>query len=790
MSSSMPTPTSTSTSTSAIPSPTSNSTGVSPIITLQDDSLTGLLLWISILLVVGVVSISIFEVIRRGSKLSHVYYTRCKTSASHAPEFPSRLFGWVSTAIWTPDSYVKENVGLDAFMFILYLRMAFQLFAVLCVVSIVVLIPGDNPDMTAVFNVTTPDAILLVATQSLDFFSIDHVANGSNALWVHVFGAYFVSLLTYYQLYRCYKTYTTSLEGYLSGDVSVERSDEVMFRSIMITHLSTDLQHEAALRHWLNSLQLGEIEHICMIANDDASILDLMKRRDELLLQIEKHYMSWAINLARELGPKSLSRRFLRPSITTLVKLHTQVLNFPDEGMNNDMIFATRPVRIKNTSKGLVRQDLIRLREAMMNDLTERIIWARTKVVATSALVKESPLDFKLPDHAKADFRMVGSPERAEELIPSQTPTETSKVVGIDPGDDGASHSPENIDRPTQLGGFSRNLTSSATNIAMSALHQLSTVMGSFGSGLNINLSLYSQLNACSCSAFVTFTHRRSAFMARQLLLHRFRDPYTMQVHAAPSPKDVQWSSLAASLMGTVFKRSVLNAASYAICLFWVIPTSYISSFTQLDTLGRQPEYREFVTSVSKYPWLYALVSTVGPPLIIQLCNMLMPYLLEWLSSFQCLASRHLEQENTMAKYFFFLIFNVHFVFTLFTAASSSTADMFVNPLAWIQNIATSLPSGASFFINYLILNIALVPVELLRPFACIYHLYSRLWLTTPREFFQLNVMTSMPNYAFMYPMHILVFVVVICYSIISPIVLIPGAIYFGAALLILKNQM
>jgi hypothetical protein len=38
--------------------------------------------------------------------------------------------------------------------------------------------------------------------------------------------------------------------------------------------------------------------------------------------------------------------------------------------------------------------------------------------------------------------------------------------------------------------------------------------------------------------------------------------------------------------------------------------------------------------------------------------------------------------------------------------------------------------------------------------------------------------------------MHVLVFVICLCYSIISPLVLIPGLLYFGAAWIVYKNQL
>jgi hypothetical protein len=58
-------------------------------------------------------------------------------------------------------------------------------------------------------------------------------------------------------------------------------------------------------------------------------------------------------------------------------------------------------------------------------------------------------------------------------------------------------------------------------------------------------------------------------------------------------------------------------------------------------------------------------------------------------------------QEATFGKYFYFLMFNVHFVFTLLSAAVNSSYKLFINPLEWVQAISQSFPSGGSFFINY-----------------------------------------------------------------------------------------
>jgi calcium permeable stress-gated cation channel len=135
-------------------------------------------------------------------------------------------------------------------------------------------------------------------------------------------------------------------------------------------------------------------------------------------------------------------------------------------------------------------------------------------------------------------------------------------------------------------------------------------------------------------------------------------------------------------------------------------------------------------------------------------------------------------------------MFNVHFVFTLLSAAVTTSYKLFINPVEWVQAISQSFPSGGSFFINYLILNLIVFPIELLRPGPVLYYLALRWYYTTPREFQKLSESASILNYGFLYPMNCLLFIVVLCYSIISPIVVLPGVIYFGTAWIVYKNQL
>ena len=148
------------------------------------------------------------------------------------------------------------------------------------------------------------------------------------------------------------------------------------------------------------------------------------------------------------------------------------------------------------------------------------------------------------------------------------------------------------------------------------------------------------------------------------------------------------------------------------------------------------------------------------------------------------------QREATIGKNFNFLMFNVQFVFIVCSAMWSNSRGILFNPVAWSETIASSIPAGASFFINYLILNSISLSLELLRPFALFYFALLKSFANTPRQFYKIEVDTSHLNYGFIFPLQILLFCVSLCYCIISPLILIPGVLYFGIAWLVYKNQL
>jgi calcium permeable stress-gated cation channel len=83
-----------------------------------------------------------------------------------------------------------------------------------------------------------------------------------------------------------------------------------------------------------------------------------------------------------------------------------------------------------------------------------------------------------------------------------------------------------------------------------------------------------------------------------------------------------------------------------------------------------------------------------------------------------------------------------------------------------------------------------IMPLQLLNLGVVIPHLFLRVFVTrTPRDFAELNA-PPMINYGVVYPQAILIFTIIILYSVVQPLILIFGAIYFGVAYIVYKYKL
>ncbi|KAI9208568.1 uncharacterized protein BJ171DRAFT_489378 [Polychytrium aggregatum] len=693
---------------SASPSPSPSSSPL-PIYNVSDPSIKGVLLWLGITTIVAILCMIAYEVIRVRQFMKRVLYTRRLTTKDQTPPIPKGWLSWVKVAVTTDESFFLENIGLDAVMFLRFMRTSFLMFGLLAVLFTPSLTPLNNYLSVigdTITMVNTTDHTVLFQDQQMDSFSVAGIQQGSQAFWVHVLCAYTVTASMLAFLYKDYKFYANMATAYFKEYDGVlarrapswRRGELIQLRTVMVQGIPHRIRDDEQLKDWFNSLGIGDVQRVTIDRRSSKSVEKLMSKRNRTLAKLEKAYEMWYRRIVKErdalVGPKRPWYKpgwlvyFLKKS-NDLDRENTLPLEI-SEGLTDEKIQGLRPTLTRTQTRRTDQEDMIAFYSKKLVLLTHRI--------------KQQRLIARNPDWYISE-----------------------------------------------------------------------------------NDVFYNS------TGFVTFKSQRAAQMAAQLLTYTTPDPSEMRVLLAPSPHDIIWGSVSMPLWRRYMQRIVVGAGVFFFCLFWTIPAAAVSSLVNLDNLAKIPYFKNIITNlVADNPTLTFLINSLGPPMVLGLLNLLVPYIMIYISYLEARYAHTDVEVATLTKYFFFLFLNVFFVFALSGAFFGIVVEFWQNPMTIITSLlATKLPGASTFFINYIQYSINFFSLELIRPGATIYDLITyRFFSFTPRDFHEGSLTTSYLNYGALYPFPLLVFVIISCYAVIAPLVLLPGTLFFLIGWVVYRNQL
>ncbi|KAI8581589.1 hypothetical protein K450DRAFT_232048 [Umbelopsis ramanniana AG] len=287
-----------------------------------------------------------------------------------------------------------------------------------------------------------------------------------------------------------------------------------------------------------------------------------------------------------------------------------------------------------------------------------------------------------------------------------------------------------------------------------------------------------------SSVGFVTFENIVGAQLAAQVLVDG--QPFKMRTKLAKEPRDVYWKSILIPGRIKIIRVIIAWIILLFIAIFWVGPIALLSLLTSPQTLVKiAPGLVN-----NQNPIVQAIFQGILPPLAVNIFMALMPLILDALGQLQGISSRSDLADATLSKYFFFLLLNVLLVFTFFSSLGKTIQSIIMNPSSVANLLASSLPQVAPFFVNYVILKgIMLTPLELLLIGSIFVRGFNYLFLCkTPRDYAEARAPPTF-SYGWSYPNSLLVFVIVMVYSTISPLILLFGMTYFGLQYFVYKYQ-
>ncbi|KAL0911066.1 hypothetical protein M5K25_019174 [Dendrobium thyrsiflorum] len=286
-------------------------------------------------------------------------------------------------------------------------------------------------------------------------------------------------------------------------------------------------------------------------------------------------------------------------------------------------------------------------------------------------------------------------------------------------------------------------------------------------------------------AALVFFSSRPAAVSASQTLHAQMVD--TWIVTEAPEPRQLIWKNLTKKF----YERQIWQYGVYGIVfltvVFYMIPIAAVSAFTTLQNLRK---YLPFLKVIVNQKAVKTILEAYLPQLALIIFLALLPALLLFLSKAEGIPSQGHVIRAASGKYFYFIVFNVFLGVTIGGTLFRSLKIITKQPKKIVNLLADSLPPNATFFVTYVALQFFVgYGLELSRLVPLIiFHLKKKYLCKTEAEVKEAWAPGDF-GYATRVPSNMLIMIVVFCYSVISPIIIPFGVVYFGLGWLIARNQ-
>ncbi|KAF9044481.1 hypothetical protein BJ165DRAFT_1481442 [Panaeolus papilionaceus] len=290
-------------------------------------------------------------------------------------------------------------------------------------------------------------------------------------------------------------------------------------------------------------------------------------------------------------------------------------------------------------------------------------------------------------------------------------------------------------------------------------------------------------------AAFVTFEKMSSAQIAQQVA--HAPSVGQMKTYQAPEPRDIVWANMVPSTRSIQFRDIFVLATMALLFFFWFFPITALAGLLSYQEIKRTLPWLGRL--IDKNEQIRAIVQNSLPSVAMIALNACLPFILEALTYVQGYRARSWVEYSLLKKYFLFLLVNVVFIFLLATTYWQLLQDLANSPATVPEKLAQALQAGQAkhFFLSYVILQgLGIMPLQLLNLGVIIPRVFYRMFLTrTPRDYAELNA-PPMINYGIVYPQAILMFVITMLYSVVQPLILIFGAIYFGVGYMVYKYKL
>ncbi|KAF9586186.1 hypothetical protein BGW38_008811 [Lunasporangiospora selenospora] len=208
-----------------------------------------------------------FGIVRHWNKKIYQPRTYLVPENVQSPELPRGPFSWITASFTVSDTILLDRVGLDAYMYLRFLRMSAILFLGFTLVGLPILLPVNLVNGEGGGGLTD--------------FTIGNVLQ-SWRLWFHLLLTIFFCGATVYMLWREMLEYTRRRHAYL---LSEAHSKTPQSTTILVSAIPQGLDNEEALCDIFDRFP-GGVKKV-WVNRHPKKLEEICKERDEITLKLE-----------------------------------------------------------------------------------------------------------------------------------------------------------------------------------------------------------------------------------------------------------------------------------------------------------------------------------------------------------------------------------------------------------------------------------------------------------------------------------------------------------------------
>ncbi|SCU90635.1 LADA_0F05446g1_1 [Lachancea dasiensis] len=246
------------------------------------------------------------------------------------------------------------------------------------------------------------------------------------------------------------------------------------------------------------------------------------------------------------------------------------------------------------------------------------------------------------------------------------------------------------------------------------------------------------------------------------------------------SPEDINWSALGMSKSLRKSKRGVANTVLTLMIIFWAIPVALVGFISNINFLISELHFLKFINNLPDV--LLGLITAMLPTVALAILMSLVPVFIKKLGKLSGCSSVQEQELYCQAWYYAFMVVQVFIVVTLASSASSTVSAIIEDPSSAMTLLSQNLPKASNFYIAYfLLIGLTFSSGALLQVVALILSkILGRILDSTPRQKWNRYNTLGKPSWGVMFPSIEFMVCILICYSIIAPILLIFATFSLG----------